>query len=97
MIQIVINTVRNGSLALPTFALQELAQRKQMDISHLNLGQIPRDDRDLVALVNQYGSRLSVPGCHLKVITLTNKSNWQVTVLDKQEHVVDVRSQTIVS
>lgn len=86
--KVVINTCFGG-FNLSGEALEAYADRKgipSVDVMHW---EIPRDDYDLVAVVEAFGGNMG-RGTQLKVVEIPADVRWQVEEYDGSEHIAEV-------
>lgn len=87
MQKIVINTCYGG-FNLSDAAVAEYANRKGIPVDEVMHWEIPRDDTDLVAVVEQLGGNMGY-GTELKVVTIPADVQWQIDEYDGIEHVAE--------
>lgn len=52
--------------------------------------EIPRDDPDLIAVVEELGERANAPVASLKVIEIPEDATWEIDEYDGREHIAEV-------
>jgi hypothetical protein len=57
---------------------------------HIYDGDIPRDDPDLVAVVEQLGKKANGTHAELKVVEIPDGVEWEIQEYDGSEHVAEV-------
>jgi len=102
MPKIVINKCYGG-YSLSRRAVQALAERKALptvekydylylvypDGTELGPADIPRDDPDLVAVVESLGTEANGRHSELKIVTVPDNVNWYIDEYDGAEHVAE--------
>lgn len=86
--KVVINTCFGG-FNLSDAAREMYAERKGVNAEDVFNFEIPRDDYDLVAVVEALGGRMG-PGTELKVVEIPADVRWQVEEYDGSEHIAEV-------
>lgn len=86
--KVVINTCFGG-FNLSDAAREMYATRKGINPEDVFNFEIPRDDYDLVAVVEALGGRMG-PGTALKVVEIPADVRWQVEEYDGSEHIAEV-------
>jgi hypothetical protein len=89
MRKVVINT-RFGGFGLSDRALLNYARRKNIPLDTFSEYEIPRDDADLVAVVEKLGKKANGPRARLKVVEIPADVKWQIEEYDGSEHVAEV-------
>lgn len=87
--KVVINT-RFGGFSLSKGARAHYAGIKGVDISDVFDYEIPRDDADLVAVVEQWGKAADGSHARLKVVEIPADVKWKVQEYDGSEWIAEV-------
>ena len=96
--KVVINSCYGG-FGLSKLAMESYAQRKGLQLGKWNQTfgfyegvsghDIPRDDKDLVEIVESLGSLANGSCAELKVIEIPDGVNWYVEEYDGMEHIAE--------
>jgi hypothetical protein len=86
--KVVINA-RCGGFGLSVAAVQEYARRKGVDPGAVSEYEIPRDDADLVAVVEEMGKGADGRYADLKVVEIPADVQWQIQEYDGLEWVAE--------
>lgn len=87
--KVVINT-RVGGFSLSELARLDYASRKDIPLDAFSMYEIPRDDADLVAVVEQWGATANGDYARLKVVEIPADVKWQIEEYDGMEYIVEV-------
>lgn len=87
--KVVINTCFGG-FGLSKEARALYAQRKGLEPEDVSLWDIPRDDYDLVTIVEQLGKKANGEYAILKVVEIPADVEWEIAEYDGAEHVAEV-------
>jgi hypothetical protein len=87
--KVVINT-RFGGFSLSNEARSMYRDRKGLADADFSMYEIPRDDADLVAVVEQLGKKADGDYARLKVVEIPADVKWQIEEYDGSEHIAEV-------
>lgn len=79
-----------GGFGLSKEARALYAQRKGLEPEDVSVYDIPRDDYDLIAVVEQMGKKVNSDFAALKVVEIPADVEWQIEEYDGAEHVAEV-------
>jgi hypothetical protein len=88
MRKVVINTCFGG-FGLSELGRVAIAERKRMKLEDLNEYELPRDDYDLVAVVEGLGKLAHDTFSALKVVEIPADVQWDIAEYDGLEHVAE--------
>lgn len=88
MPKIVINTV-HGGFSLSQKAVDMLNDRKGKQSDEFDYWQIPRDDSDLVAIVEKLGREADGQYASLKVVEIPEGVDWMIQDYDGVEWIAE--------
>lgn len=88
MRKVVINTCFGG-FGLSDEAAAMYAERKGIPADEVTTWDMPRDDYDLIAVVETLGGNMGVAS-KLKVVEIPADVNWEISEYDGVEHVAEV-------
>lgn len=79
-----------GGFGLSKEARALYAQRKGLEPEDVTVWDIPRDDYDLVTIVEQMGKKVNSDFSALKVVEIPADVEWEIAEYDGAEHVAEV-------
>jgi hypothetical protein len=89
MRKVVINTCFGG-FGLSELGRVAIAERKRMKLEDFNEYELPRDDYDLVVVVEGLGKLVNDKHAALKVVEIPTDVEWDIGEYDGVEHVYEV-------
>ena len=76
-----------GGFGLSQAARELLAQRKNISMEKFNIFDIRRDDKDLVAVVQELGAEVNTVHSELKIVEIPEDVKWYIDEYDGMEAV----------
>jgi hypothetical protein len=76
-----------GGFGLSQVARELLAQRKNISMEKFNIFDIRRDDKDLVAVVQELGAEVNTVHSELKIVEIPEDVKWYIDEYDGMEAV----------
>lgn len=86
--KVVINTCFGG-FSLSGQAWQMYCDRKGISTMELATWEVPRDDSDLIAIVEELGRKADGAHARLKVVEIPADVEWHIAEYDGQEHIAE--------